>query len=95
MSELAKNHDRIWLAPRCNIDEREWCDVPQHCDDCGEHAVEYIRADVARAQIIEECAKLAASHSARDWSAEGMRREITAAIRALIPAAPEKEADSK
>ena len=39
---LAKNPDRIWLAPACNIDERTWCEHdPGCCDECGEPSVEY------------------------------------------------------
>lgn len=46
--ELAENPKRIWLAPRCMIDERTWCeDDIGACDECGEPTVEYIRLDVA------------------------------------------------
>lgn len=36
-----------------------------------------------REETIEECARVAASYSPRDWSVEGMRLGIVAAIRAL------------
>lgn len=46
--ELAPNPKRIWLAPRCMIDERTWCeDDIGCCDECGEPTVEYVRLDVA------------------------------------------------
>jgi hypothetical protein len=44
---LAPNPERIWLEPRCNVDERSWCIEPHPCpDECGEQPVEYIRADL-------------------------------------------------
>ena len=49
--ELATNHERIWLSPLCEVDERCWCEDPQHCDECGLAAVEYVRADIAKAEI--------------------------------------------
>jgi hypothetical protein len=49
---LPENPKRIWLAPRCNIDERSWCEDNQGCcDDCGEPTVEYQRADLVVAEI--------------------------------------------
>ena len=46
-TKLAENHERIWLQPLCEVDERCWCQDPQPCDECGMEAIEYIRLDVA------------------------------------------------
>lgn len=43
----AKNYDRIWLQPLCNVDQRCWSEMPQDCDECGSKSVEYVRLDVA------------------------------------------------
>jgi hypothetical protein len=47
---LAKpDPETIWLQPRCEIEERSWCeDHPGDCTDhgCGLKAVKYVRADL-------------------------------------------------
>jgi septal ring factor EnvC (AmiA/AmiB activator) len=60
--ELAENFPRIWLGPRCQTEERSWCEDPQPCDDCGEQAVEYRRADLVDAEIerLQDDAKMIA-----------------------------------
>lgn len=46
--KLPDNPECSWLAPRCNIDERSWCDDDIGCcDECGEPTVKYVRLDVA------------------------------------------------
>lgn len=50
--ELAENHKRIWLAPRCEVDERTWCQDDQGCcDECSEEWIEYVRADITKAEV--------------------------------------------
>lgn len=60
--KLADNPKRIWLAPRCMLDERTWCeDDIGCCDECGEPTVEYVRRDIAMAAVDaerERCAKI-------------------------------------
>ena len=49
---LAKNPDRIWLAPACNVDERTWCEHdPGCCDECGEPSVEYRLVEKPRPRL--------------------------------------------
>ena len=47
--------ERIWLAPKCEEEEGrtwEWENIwPEGCKDCGDKAVEYVRADLAAAQV--------------------------------------------
>lgn len=73
---LAENHNRIFLEPRCAVDERSWCEDRHDCDEegCGEEAVEYIRADLAEAAVDAErkrCADLIMAarmnEIERDW----------------------------
>lgn len=52
--ELAPNHERIWLQPRCCTEDRCWSAEPQPCDDCDEPPVEYIRADLVAAIKTDE-----------------------------------------
>lgn len=50
--ELAENHKRIWLAPLCEVDERTWCQDDQgSCEECELEWIEYVRADLAKAEI--------------------------------------------
>lgn len=50
---------RLWLSPACEAkspDGRTWCvnnEWPEGCVDCAAPAVEYVRADIARAEIHE------------------------------------------
>jgi hypothetical protein len=49
-----KNHERIWLAPpcACERDDRTWCQDPVNiCEECEAAPVEYVRADIPRAEI--------------------------------------------
>lgn len=50
----AENFKRIWLSPLCYAEageERSWCQDNQGpCDDCGDPSVEYVRADLAKAE---------------------------------------------
>ena len=47
-----KEHERIWLEPACADDApegRQWCQDNvwgEYCSDCGQPAVEYVRADI-------------------------------------------------
>ena len=53
MSEI-NDPERIWLSPNCDVDERAWASAnqwPDGCEDCPKKAVEYVRADLAAAQV--------------------------------------------
>jgi len=74
--QLAENPKSIWLAPRCNVDERTWReDDIGCCDECGEPTVKYRRADLVDAEIDRLTAEVTEwKHAARVEA--GLRREF-------------------
>lgn len=90
--ELAENHKRIWLAPRCQVDERSWCEDSQPCDECGLDAIEYIRADLAKSEIERLLAALRNADTAfqliERWCGEGMITGQRARVLNMLGNAP-------
>lgn len=66
MSDLAKNHDAIWLEPACKTYERSWCNHDEGpCEDCGLSWIKYVRADLrAPSPMVTEEEIRQAIHSA-------------------------------
>jgi hypothetical protein len=78
---LATNHERIWLQPLCCVDERCWCDQPQDCGDAGCElpAIEYVRADIAAAEI----EKLRAENQALKHGGDAENERLREALKTL------------
>ena len=53
--DIAKNHQTIWLQPRCCVAERAWCQTdPGPCEGCGMPSVKYIRAELVNSQAVTQ-----------------------------------------
>ncbi len=66
---ITESPERIWLEPQCNEDAyegRSWCQNKlDDCEECQSPAVEYVRADLAKAA--DACALA---------QAEGVAKEV-------------------